>query len=59
VVLMSGLNSKVADRLYYESGRLKIEINFVNGKKDGLATLYNEDGAVQRTEMYRNGELVK
>ncbi|MGB3547872.1 MAG: hypothetical protein WBA17_12905 [Saprospiraceae bacterium] len=43
----------------YRNGNLKKEVNFKNGKQDGIMRYYNEDGSIQMEYNYRNGELIK
>ncbi len=43
----------------YRNGNLKKEVNYTNGKQDGVMRYYNEDGSVQIEYNYKNGELVR
>ena len=44
---------------FYPNGILKVESFFVNGKREGERKLYKEDGSLEKTELYKNGTLVK
>jgi antitoxin component YwqK of YwqJK toxin-antitoxin module len=41
---------------YYESGALKKEVTFKNGKKEGLAKKYYESGVLRLSILYKNGK---
>ena len=43
----------------HENGRLKEEIKFKDGKKDGVWEWYNSDGRLLKKEFWKNGELTK
>ncbi|WP_130733195.1 toxin-antitoxin system YwqK family antitoxin [Flavobacterium sp. J27] len=44
---------------FYNTGILKAESFYNNGKRDGERKLYKEDGSLEKTEIYKNGTLVK
>ncbi len=46
---------------YYESGALYIEVNYKNGKREGVAKEYSiiDDGKLSYKQNYKNGELVE
>jgi len=39
----------------HKNGRVKAEVNYVNGKRDGAATEYYDNGNVRMTLHYKNG----
>lgn len=43
---------------FYKNGKVKAQSTYVNGKREGERTLFNEDGTVSKTEQYSKGELV-
>ncbi|MDD7410098.1 MAG: hypothetical protein SOY60_04980 [Fusobacterium gastrosuis] len=45
-------------RSYYENGGIKEECTMRNGKLNGIATLYNEDGTVKEKRIYENDILM-
>ena len=44
---------------YYMGGRLECSGFYRDDRKDSLWKYYNAEGVLLRTEMYRNGEIVK
>lgn len=42
---------------YYADGALKMETNFVEGKKEGECKLYFENGKLNEVRSYRNNEM--
>ena len=44
-------------KLYYKSGQLKIEANFVNDVLEGLYKKYYKNGKLHKIENYKNGKL--
>ena len=44
---------------YYDSGVLKSETNYKNGKKDGAEVIYDENGRMEYTSKYVKGEMVR
>jgi antitoxin component YwqK of YwqJK toxin-antitoxin module len=46
-------------REYYESGLLSAEGNYTSGKKSGDWKIYSEDGNLMKTQLYKNGLLIK
>ena len=44
---------------WYESGELKNEIFFKNGKKEGLLLSFWKDGTIKRKDVYKNNKLKK
>jgi antitoxin component YwqK of YwqJK toxin-antitoxin module len=44
---------------YYESGKLKISGSYKDDKKDKEWKYYDEQGNLIKTEVYKNGELVR
>ena len=43
---------------YYENGKLEVEGNFKDGKKDGIWTTYNRDGSNDRVAKWKDGVKV-
>lgn len=43
-------------KAYYESGALKAEFNYENGKKHGLTKVYYESGALEAEANFENGK---
>jgi antitoxin component YwqK of YwqJK toxin-antitoxin module len=43
--------------MYFGSGQLKQEMNYKNGKLDGISRLYYESGQLMQEMNYRNGRL--
>ena len=43
---------------YYENGQLSIKGNFKNGEQHGLLKYFSEDGSLQRSYKYENGEMI-
>jgi antitoxin component YwqK of YwqJK toxin-antitoxin module len=51
---------KIPDGLikeYYESGNLKEEMNFKNGKREGISRWYYESGVLKGERNFKEGEL--
>ena len=44
---------------YYKNGQKKSEINYKEGKKEGLWTTWDEDGNITETKTYKNGKEVQ
>jgi len=44
---------------WYENGQKKFEGNYKNGKEDRLRTFWDKEGNVTKTEIYKDGEIVK
>ena len=44
---------------WYENGQKQYEINYKDGKEEGLTVYYNEDGTEDYRETYKNGELLE
>jgi antitoxin component YwqK of YwqJK toxin-antitoxin module len=42
----------------YENGQKELEINYKDGKKDGLFIVWNENGTEIYRKTYKDGELV-
>jgi antitoxin component YwqK of YwqJK toxin-antitoxin module len=38
---------------------MRVQANFVNGKKEGLETAWNKDGSVRYQSKYADGQEVK
>ena len=51
------LNGK--DSSYRDDGSLWSEVNNINGKSEGIETIYNKDGTVYATQVYKNDKVVK
>ena len=49
------INGSVKD--YYENGQLKAELNYKNGKLDGLEKEYHQNGQLYIEENYKDGKL--
>ena len=43
---------------YYENGQKEREINYKDGKREGLWTFWDTEGNVTKTETYKDGGLV-
>lgn len=44
---------------YYKNGRLKIDADYIDGKLNGQALSYWENGKPKRKDLYRNDKLIK
>ena len=44
---------------YYHNGKIKVEEPYKNGKLDGTAKAYDENGKVIQQATFKNGEQVK
>jgi len=44
---------------YRDDGSLWIEVNYINGKREGAETFYTKNGAVSETRFYKNDKVVK
>ena len=42
--------------LYYESGKVRYEEKYVNGKKEGISVFYDKSGQVRYKENYADGK---
>ena len=47
-----------AAKQYYESGKIKKEMTFIAGQKEGKEISYNEDGSIEKEEKYRSGKVI-
>jgi antitoxin component YwqK of YwqJK toxin-antitoxin module len=45
-------------RVFYDNGQLKGKTSWLNGKKDGIWTYYNEVGMLLKTEIYGDNKLI-
>lgn len=45
-------------KVFYPSGKLQRETEFVNGKWNGNRIHYREDGSIEKTEVYKDGKLI-
>ena len=45
--------------MVYENGQLWMRSNFIDDEPDGLFEDFDEDGNLNRTGTFRNGELVE
>ena len=43
----------------FHNGKIKLQIQYENGVKNGPWIVFDENGTIQSTEHYLNGELVK
>ena len=43
---------------FYLSGKKYSEVNYVNGKKEGEAQYFREDGSFEKTKLFKDGEEV-
>ena len=43
-------------KIYYENGKLKQEINIIDGKQDGITKLYAQDGTLTEERIYKAGK---
>ena len=41
-----------------ESGKIKKEMTFIAGQKEGKEISYNEDGSIEKEEKYRSGKVI-
>ena len=48
----------IRDREYYSDGRMESEAEYRAGKLHGRRAIYDRTGAVERTEEWRDGEIV-
>ncbi|USW03722.1 hypothetical protein KUA23_13940 [Pseudomonas pergaminensis] len=46
-------------REWWDYGKLKMEVTFIDGKQDGLATFFNDDNSVSRTVAPFQGEYAR
>jgi len=44
------------EKEYYASGKLESEVNYSNGKPEGISREYYEDGKLKAEVNYRNGK---
>lgn len=45
---------------YSETGQLKAEYNYKNGKQDGIGIFYNDDGITpKQIDIFKNDKLIK
>ena len=44
---------------YHKNGKQKAQSTFIKGKREGKRLLFDEKGNLEKTEMYKNGELIK
>lgn len=44
---------------YYPNGQILREGNFIDGKKDGIETSYDNDGTVGAVRIWKNNKLIK
>jgi antitoxin component YwqK of YwqJK toxin-antitoxin module len=44
-------------KMYYENGNLKAEINLKDGKMHGISKSYHKNGKLQKESIFKNGEL--
>ncbi len=42
---------------YYENGNIKLEVNFISGKKEGELKKYSETGEVIQKQLWKNDEV--
>ncbi len=49
------LNGK--DTSYWEDGSIWSEVNNINGKREGIETIYNKDGTISATQLYKNDKV--
>lgn len=52
------IGGNVPARKYFGNGRLKSEIPYKNGKREGMAKVYYENGRVRAKGLYKDGKLV-
>ena len=45
--------------MYHENGNIQVKGTFINGKYHGLWNFFNEDGSLEKSETYKDGELVE
>ncbi|MCK5478054.1 MAG: hypothetical protein KAI44_03985, partial [Methylococcales bacterium] len=43
---------------WHENGQVKVEGNFINGKREGLVTIWNKEGEKVSETMYKDDERV-
>ena len=55
IILTLSFTSLFAETLYYPNGKIKQEDNFINGT--GSYNYYNEDGSLEESGSYLNGQL--
>jgi hypothetical protein len=45
-------------KIYYDNGKLKQEINIIDGKQDGITKIYAQDGTLTEERIYNAGKLL-
>lgn len=45
-------------KVLYPSGKIQRETEFVNDKRNGTRVHYREDGSIEKTEVYKDGQLI-
>ena len=43
---------------WYENGRVRSEVNYIKGEKDGMSSYFYESGLLESKETYKNGVLI-
>ena len=56
ILILPSFASAEVKKEYYPSGKLKSEVNVVDGKVEGLAKMYYENGNLKAEENYINGK---
>ena len=44
-------------REYWDNGKLKSETHYMNGKKDGVVTVWYKNGQIQTKGYYKDGKI--
>ena len=55
--LFSLRKSEEVKKEYYESGKLKVEANYMNGEPEGITMVYYESGALRSEANFTKGKL--
>jgi antitoxin component YwqK of YwqJK toxin-antitoxin module len=45
--------------MYDEMGRLNLETNFVNNKKEGLETYFLPNGQIEKTYLFKEDRIIE
>jgi antitoxin component YwqK of YwqJK toxin-antitoxin module len=45
-------------KIYYDNGKLKQEINIIDGKQDGITKIYAQDGTLTEERICKAGKLL-
>ncbi len=54
---LTGENKVSVEKHAYSNGKIKAELRYVNGKLNGISTMYYPNGKIKARENYRDGML--